>query len=51
MSNNQFQIFVLKALRKLSWALLTGKYEVRDIEKIHQDTGIHLEELGEDKDD
>lgn len=37
--------FMLDAIEKLSWTLLTGKYETREIDEIYQNAQAYIFEL------
>jgi hypothetical protein len=37
--------FILQAIEKLSLAILTGNYDNRELDELHQMAGIHLFDL------
>ena len=40
-----FNLFILNAIERLSWALLTGDYDTREIEKINNEAEAYIYEL------
>jgi hypothetical protein len=44
-NSTEINRFMLQAIEKLSLAILTGDYDNREIDEIHQMAGIHLFDL------